>query len=75
MYNCTYQFYGPLWTFTYFFVSISVYCACSLGNHNIENRLTDKQITPHFYVNVADIESLESEMAYIACKFVLVFVS
>ena len=48
---------------------ISVYCACCLGNHNIENRLTDRHITPHFYVNVADIETLETEMAYIACKY------
>ena len=34
----------------------------------MENRLTDRQVTPHFYVNVADIETLETEMAYIACK-------
>ena len=57
------------WSKTY--VSLfSVYCACCLGNHNIENRLTDRHITPHFYVNVADIETLETEMAYIACTYV-----
>ncbi len=47
-----------------------MYCACCLGNHNIEHRITDRQITPHFYVNVADIETLETEMAYIACEFI-----
>ena len=27
-----------------------------------------REVKPHFYVNVADIETLESEVAYIACK-------
>ena len=49
---------------------VSVYCACCLANHSVENRLTDRKISPHFYVNVADIEALETEMAYIACKFI-----
>ena len=26
------------------------------------------EVQPHFYVNVADIETLESEVAYIACR-------
>lgn len=26
-------------------------------------------VVPHFYVNVADIETLETELAYIACMY------
>jgi len=26
---------------------------------------------PHFYVNVADIETLESEVSYIACMYII----
>jgi hypothetical protein len=26
---------------------------------------------PHFYVNVADIETLESEVSYIACMYIM----
>ena len=50
---------------------IVVYCACCLANHSLENSIVDKDLVPHFYVNVADIESLESELSYIACKKVL----
>jgi len=45
----------------------SVYCACCLANHDL--RGLGRKIKPHFYVNVADIETLESEVTYIACKY------
>ncbi|XP_041375104.1 DENN domain-containing protein 11-like [Gigantopelta aegis] len=53
-------------------VCYRVYCACCLGNHNIQG-LTSFDLRPHFYVNVADIESLESEIAYIACTTEKIF--
>ncbi|XP_071091811.1 DENN domain-containing protein 11-like [Haliotis cracherodii] len=55
-------------------VCYRVYCACCLGNHNIQG-LTRHDIRPHFYVNVADIEALENEMTYIACTTEKIFES
>ncbi len=46
-----------------------MYCCCSLANHNLEHSLGQREITPHFYVNVADIETLETELSYVACKY------
>lgn len=43
-----------------------MYCACCLGNHEVGK--LGHEVQPHFYVNVADIETLESEVAYIACR-------
>ena len=48
--------------------SIPVYCLCCLANHNVENSLTDNEVIPYFYVNVADIETLETELSYVACE-------
>ena len=53
----------------YFLFYISVYCACCLGNHDMRG-LVNQEVTPHFYINIADIEALETEVAYIACKYV-----
>ena len=38
---------------------ITVYCCCCLGSHDIMG--LGKQLIPHFYVNVTDIETLETE--------------
>ena len=46
---------------------ILVYCACCLGSHNVQG-LGDHELRPHFYINVADIETLENEMSFIACE-------
>ncbi|CAH1778688.1 unnamed protein product [Owenia fusiformis] len=53
-------------------VCYRVYCACCLGNHSI-NYFGDRQPRPHFYVNVADIETLETEISYIACTTEKIF--
>ncbi|KAK3085670.1 hypothetical protein FSP39_006920 [Pinctada imbricata] len=52
-------------------VCYRVYCACCLGNHDM-GRLGHEE-KPHFYVNVADIEALESEVSYIACTTEKIF--
>ncbi|CAG2208217.1 Protein LCHN [Mytilus edulis] len=50
---------------------IFFYCACCLGNHDIGG--LGHEMKPHFYVNVADIETLESEVSYIACTTEKIF--
>lgn len=50
-----------------------MYCACCLGNHEVGK--LGHEVQPHFYVNVADIETLESEVAYIACTTEKIFES
>lgn len=61
----------PFWSMQVLFLFseitlIVVYCACCLGNHEVGK--LGHEVQPHFYVNVADIETLESEVAYIACR-------
>jgi len=46
---------------------IVVYCCCCLANHSMHRRLMSREPQPHFYINVADIDNLESEVSYIAC--------
>ncbi|XP_074644724.1 DENN domain-containing protein 11-like isoform X2 [Tubulanus polymorphus] len=53
-------------------VCYRVYCACCLGNHSVME-LSGRECKPHFYVNVADIETLETEMSYIACTTEKIF--
>ncbi|KAH9515644.1 DENN domain-containing protein 11 [Bulinus truncatus] len=55
-------------------VCYRVYCACCLANHSIPN-LNSIELKPHFYVNVADIEALENEVAYVACTTEKIFES
>ncbi|CAG5117486.1 unnamed protein product [Candidula unifasciata] len=55
-------------------VCYRVYCACCLANHSIPG-LNSIELRPHFYVNVADIEALESEVAYVACTTEKIFES
>ncbi|XP_060083226.1 DENN domain-containing protein 11-like [Ylistrum balloti] len=52
-------------------VCYRVYCACCLANRDIPGLGHDMK--PHFYVNIADIETLESEVAYIACTTEKIF--
>ncbi|XP_052815250.1 DENN domain-containing protein 11-like [Mya arenaria] len=52
-------------------VCYRVYCACCLANHDM--RGMGRKVKPHFYVNVADIETLESEVTYIACTTEKIF--
>ncbi|GAB1609332.1 DENN domain-containing protein 11 [Argonauta hians] len=55
-------------------VCYRVYCACCLGNHDMM-RLVNSELIPRFYVNIADIETLETEVAYIACTTEKIFES
>ncbi|CAL1530636.1 unnamed protein product [Lymnaea stagnalis] len=55
-------------------VCYRVYCACCLANHSIQG-LNSIELRPHFYVNVADIEALETEVAYVACTTEKIFES
>lgn len=55
-------------------VCYRVYCACCLGNHDMRG-LVNQEVTPHFYINIADIEALETEVAYIACTTEKIFES
>ncbi|XP_060552703.1 DENN domain-containing protein 11-like [Ruditapes philippinarum] len=52
-------------------VCYRVYCACCLANHDL--RGLGRRYKPQFYVNVADIETLESEVMYIACTTEKIF--
>ncbi|KAH3774503.1 DENN domain-containing protein 11-like [Dreissena polymorpha] len=54
-------------------VCYRVYCACCLTNHDI--RGLGRKVKPHFYVNVADIETLETEVTYLACTTEKIFES
>lgn len=46
-----------------------VYCCCCLANVSIPGMgLTVPEFRPFFYINVADITALESELSYVACK-------
>jgi len=48
---------------------VTVYCCCCLANHSMHRRLMSREAQPHFYINVADIDNLESEVSYIACQW------
>ncbi|XP_077983342.1 DENN domain-containing protein 11-like [Glandiceps talaboti] len=54
-------------------VCYRVYCACLLGQHNVMMQSSGKEVKPHFYVNIADIDSLQLEMAYVACTTEKIF--
>lgn len=44
-----------------------------MANHDIDT--LRHELKPHFYINVADIEILETEMAYVACTTEKIFES
>lgn len=52
-----------------YYWSFSVYCACCLAKHPLQQTFPNRDTQPHFYVNVADIDILETELSYIACKY------
>ncbi|PIK36085.1 hypothetical protein BSL78_27081 [Apostichopus japonicus] len=49
-------------------VCFRVYCACTLGQYEVELE-TSPELKPYFYINIADIDSVESEVSYVACKY------
>lgn len=61
---------GILWASCYPFLSPAVYCCCCLANVSLPGiGGTVPESKPFFYVNVADIEMLETEVSYVACKY------
>lgn len=47
-----------------------VYCCCCLANVSLPGiGGTVPESKPFFYVNVADIETLEVEVSYVACEY------
>ncbi|KAI0211940.1 DENN domain-containing protein 11 [Lamellibrachia satsuma] len=54
-------------------VCYRVYVTCCLANHSLHTSVGSTPPKPHFYVNVADINSLESELSYIACTTEKIF--
>ncbi|XP_072013324.1 DENN domain-containing protein 11-like [Amphiura filiformis] len=53
-------------------VCFRVYCACLLGAHDIALS-SGTETKPFFYINIADIDMLESEVSYIACTTEKIF--
>lgn len=48
----------------------AVYCCCCLANVSLPGLGgAVPESKPFFYVNVADIEMLETEVSYVACKY------
>lgn len=47
----------------------SVYCCCCLANVSLPGiGVSVPELRPFFYINVADITALETEMSYVACE-------
>ncbi|XP_033123746.1 DENN domain-containing protein 11-like [Anneissia japonica] len=53
-------------------VCYRVYCASVLGNHTVRME-NEVEVKPQFYINVADIENLESDLSYVACTTEKIF--
>lgn len=57
-----------MWLDSTFCVS-SVYCCCSLANVSLPGvGVSIPELRPFFYINVADISALETEVSYVACE-------
>ncbi|KAM3609943.1 uncharacterized protein V6R79_022735 [Siganus canaliculatus] len=55
-------------------VCYRVYCCCSLANISIPGiGVSVPELRPFFYVNIADITALETEMSYVACTTEKIF--
>ena len=54
----------------------SVYCLCCLANVSLPGvGVSVPELRPFFYINIADITTLETEMSYVACEWKLTFKS
>ncbi|XP_071505439.1 DENN domain-containing protein 11-like [Diadema antillarum] len=53
-------------------VCYRVYCASLMSQHDVILN-SAIELKPYFYVNIADIDTLESEMSYIACTTEKIF--
>ncbi|XP_037109184.1 DENN domain-containing protein 11 [Syngnathus acus] len=55
-------------------VCYRVYCCCSLANVSLPGiGVSVPELRPFFYINVADIPALETEMSYVACTTEKIF--
>ncbi|XP_061677394.1 DENN domain-containing protein 11 [Syngnathoides biaculeatus] len=55
-------------------VCYRVYCCCSLANVSLPGiGVSVPELRPFFYINVADIPKLETEMSYVACTTEKIF--
>ncbi|XP_006633763.2 DENN domain-containing protein 11 [Lepisosteus oculatus] len=55
-------------------VCYRVYCCCCLANVSLPGvGLSVPEFRPFFYINVADIEALETELSYVACTTEKIF--
>nr|XP_046153367.1 DENN domain-containing protein 11-like [Oncorhynchus gorbuscha]XP_046153368.1 DENN domain-containing protein 11-like [Oncorhynchus gorbuscha]XP_046153369.1 DENN domain-containing protein 11-like [Oncorhynchus gorbuscha] len=55
-------------------VCYRVYCCCCLANVSIPGvGVTVPEFRPFFYVNVADIDTLDTELSYVACTTEKIF--
>uniref|UniRef100_A0A8D3DSN5 DENN domain-containing protein 11 n=2 Tax=Scophthalmus maximus TaxID=52904 RepID=A0A8D3DSN5_SCOMX len=55
-------------------VCYRVYCCCSLANVSLPGiGVSVPELRPFFYINVADIPTLETEMSYVACTTEKIF--
>lgn len=47
----------------------SVYCCCCLANVSLPGiGVSVPELRPFFYINIADISTLETELSYVACE-------
>ncbi len=52
-----------------FGLHLLVYCCCCLANISIPGMgVSVPELRPFFYINVADISTLKTELSYVACK-------
>ena len=52
-----------------------VYCTSLLTAHKLDGRTINTEHNPYFYINVADIETLNSTRTYVACMYVSVCIT
>ncbi|XP_072408264.1 DENN domain-containing protein 11 isoform X2 [Chiloscyllium punctatum] len=54
-------------------VCYRVYCCCCLANVSLPGIRGVPETKPYFYISVADIETLETEVSYVACTTEKIF--
>uniref|UniRef100_UPI00398EB2B3 DENN domain-containing protein 11 isoform X3 n=1 Tax=Pristiophorus japonicus TaxID=55135 RepID=UPI00398EB2B3 len=54
-------------------VCYRVYCCCCLANVSLPGIVGVPESKPYFYISVADIETLETEVSYVACTTEKIF--
>lgn len=58
-----------IFTNVLYFLSSLVYCCCCLANVSVPGvGVAVPEFRPFFYVNVADIDTLDTELSYVACE-------